>query len=66
MTTGGQISIGIIGVPRGKGQVAAITAAGNRVRLAGCYDPNPAAMDAFAAANGGLAKFSNFEEAVAG
>ena len=66
MTTGGQISIGIIGVPRGKGQVAAITAAGNRVRLAGCYDPNPAAMDAFAAANGGIAKFRNFEEAVAG
>jgi predicted dehydrogenase len=64
MSTGAQIRIAIIGVPRGRGQVAAIRAAGPRVRLAGCYDPNPEAMTAFAADDDSIAKHRTFEEAV--
>lgn len=61
-----QMRIGIVGVPRGRGQTAAIAAAGSRVRLAGCYDPNPAAMEAFASGNDSIARFPNFEAAVEG
>jgi predicted dehydrogenase len=61
-----QLTIGIVGVPRGRGQMSAIDAAGPRVRLAGCYDPNPKAMDTFAAANDAIKLFANFEAAVEG
>jgi predicted dehydrogenase len=59
-----QLGIGIVGVPRGKGQLSAIAAAGNRVRLVGCYDPNPAAMAAFAQNGPDIAQFPTFEAAV--
>jgi predicted dehydrogenase len=61
-----QLRIGIVGVPRGRGQMAAIEAAGDRVTLAGCYDPNPAAMQAFAADKGDIRQYPTFEAAVEG
>ncbi len=66
MAKGEQLRIGIVGVPRGRGQMAAINAAGPRVRLAGCYDPNPEAMETFAAGNDTIARFASFEAAVEG
>jgi predicted dehydrogenase len=63
---GEQLKLGIVGVPRGSGQLAAIDAAGPRVRLAGCYDPNPKAMETFAAGNDAIQQFANFEAAVEG
>jgi predicted dehydrogenase len=63
---GEQLRIGIVGVPRGRGQLSAIEAAGDRVRLAGCYDPNPEAMKAFAAGDDSIRQFSTFEAAVEG
>lgn len=66
MSGKGQLRIGIVGVPRGRGQMSAIEAAGKRVRLAGCYDPNPEAMQAFAEGNDAIAQFETFEAAVAG
>ena len=36
-----QLKIGIVGVPRGRGQMSAIDAAGPRVRLAGLLRPQP-------------------------
>lgn len=64
--TSEQLKIGIVGVPRGRGQLSAIEAAGPRVRLAGCYDPNPKAMDTFAAGNDAIKQFATFEAAVEG
>lgn len=67
MTNGtAQLRIGIVGVPRGRGQVSAIEAAGARVVLAGCYDPNPAAMQAFAGSDDRIRRFPTFEAAVEG
>jgi predicted dehydrogenase len=60
------LRIGIVGVPRGRGQMSAIDAAGQRARLVGCYDPNPEAMQAFAAGNDAITQFANFEAAVEG
>ena len=59
-----QLKIGIVGVPRGRGQMSAIDAAGPRVRLAGCYDPNPKAMETFAAGNDAIKQYAKFEAAV--
>jgi predicted dehydrogenase len=64
MPKSGQLRIGIVGVPRGRGQMSAIGAAGDRVVLAGCYDPNPEAMKAFAAGNDSIKQFATFEAAV--
>jgi predicted dehydrogenase len=61
-----QLRIGIVGVPRGRGQLSAIEAAGSRVTLAGCYDPNPKAMETFAAGNDSIKQFADFEAAVEG
>jgi predicted dehydrogenase len=61
-----QMRIGIVGVPRGRGQMSAIDAAGPRVKLAGCYDPNPKAMETFASGNDAIRQFANFEAAVEG
>jgi predicted dehydrogenase len=61
-----QLRIGIVGVPRGRGQMSAIDAVGPRVSLAGCYDPNPKAMETFAAGKDGITQFANFEAAVEG
>lgn len=58
------LKIGIVGVPRGRGQLSAIEAAGADVVLAGCYDPNPAAMQAFASGNEAIKRYASFEAAV--
>lgn len=66
MAKSGQMRIGIVGVPRGRGQMSAIEAAGPRAVLAGCFDPNPKAMETFAAGNDSIKQFGSFEAAVEG
>ena len=64
MSKGEQLRIGVIGARRGGGHVAAIKAFGDRVVLAGVYDPVPAVSQDFITHYGSGKEYGGFEAAV--
>lgn len=64
MTSREPLKVGVVGAARGGGYLAAIRHAGDRVTLAGVYDPSEAATASFLHATGAPRAFESFPEAV--
>ena len=64
MANAAALKVGIVGAPRGGGQLAAINASNGRLHFEGVYDPSPAAIANFSRKFGDKAVYERFEHAV--